>query len=330
MYTIMNNDLITPENTPALSGERFHMEIMAGLSAHPKRLPSKYFYDETGDRLFQQIMRCPEYYLTRCELDIFQNKSAELIRAIAGSEGSLDIIELGAGDGTKTIHLLQKLQKENRNLRYIPIDISGHILNVLENSIRSQMPTLDIRPLEGDYFDMLGKAKIMSGHRKVLLFSGANIGNMTIADAKQFCIKLRHSLQKGDCAVIGFDLKKDPNMIRAAYDDQQGITRAFNLNLLARINRQLGGDFDLNAFTHYCNYDPETGTCKSYLISMSDQTVLFPDAEVKFRQGEYIHTEISQKYTLQEISSMAVSSGFDSNTYVADSNGWFVSAVWKA
>lgn len=310
--------------------EKFREEVLEGLRCRPKRLPSKYFYDKTGDMLFQQIMACPEYYLTNCELEIFQSKTAELARIITSVNGAFDLIELGAGDATKSQYLLKYLSDQKVAFTYMPIDISGNILSVLETRLRAEITDMGIMCLEGEYFETLGKVAALSDSRKVVMFLGANIGNMEPQEAKVFCSDLRKHLQPGDLVLMGFDLKKHPKLIWEAYNDSAGLTSRFNLNLLHRINRELDGDFNTDQFEHYQTYDPGNGACKSYLVSLRDQTVAIGGCEVAFGREETIFMEISQKYTLEEAGSLARVSGFAPVYSCSDSKGWFVDAFWKA
>ena len=307
----------------------FREEVIRGLQSHPKYLSSKYFYDKRGDELFQQIMECPEYYLTDCELDIFSNQTHELAHIItAQAVAPFDLIELGAGDGTKSKYLLQELLHQKADFTYLPIDISGNVLTQLESNL-SDLTNLKIKSLQGDYLDMLGEAAAMSSHRKVVLFLGANIGNMNRLEAQLFCESVHRILQPGDQLLIGFDLKKNPQTILDAYNDHAGITRDFNLNLLERINRELEAGFDLTQFTHYPMYDPETGACKSYLVSTVQQTVTMGDHSFRFNEGEWIFMEISQKYSIKNIQTLAAQSGFVIERNLTDQKNWFVDSIWK-
>jgi L-histidine N-alpha-methyltransferase len=318
----MSNNLTAVES-------QFLTETIAGLQASPKFMKAKYFYDERGDYLFQQIMEMDEYYLTNAEMDIFSNQARHIADLILTGNTPFDLIELGAGDATKSIHLLRKLAKENLEFSYLPVDISAHVISDLEANLPRELPELDIKGLNGDYLDMLHKATTLSKRRKVVLFMGANIGNMNQDEAEKFLISLRRLLAKGDLLIIGFDLKKNPKQILAAYNDSKGITKAFNLNLLERINRELGGDFELKNFEHYASYDPESGACKSYLISLKDQIVhIGAAATISFTQDEYIYMEISQKYALEDIERLASRSGFYCQHNFFDANKYFVDAVW--
>ncbi|HEY1197089.1 L-histidine N(alpha)-methyltransferase [Flavobacterium sp.] len=323
----------TKELKTEIEGEKashFLEDILAGLRQHPKKLESKYFYDRRGDELFQKIMEMPEYYLTRCEMDIFKNKTAEIASSIRAEQTPFDLIELGAGDASKSIYLLQYLKQQGTDFRYRPIDISGNILSVLENKLKDNIPDLDIESLEGEYFDMLHKASQFSERRKVILFLGSNIGNMELEEAYRFCFELRKNLNKGDVVMIGFDLKKEPNIILNAYNDPSGVTASFNLNLLQRINRELNADFIIDQFEHFETYDPLTGACRSYLISLQEQQVKVGHHIFDFKENEPVYMEVSQKFSIDDINKMASQSGFQSHGNISDSKEWFVDAFWTA
>lgn len=319
--------MITKRMVPV--GSQFLNDVLAGLQAEPKFLGSKYFYDEKGDQIFQQIMEMKEYYLTDSEMEILQEQSAKLATLISLDGDAFDLIELGAGDATKSIHLLKALLQAQLNFTYLPIDISAHVIADLEDNLPKKLPDLQIEGLNGDYFKMLEKAKAISNRRKVVLFMGANIGNMDLAEAENFCRDLREELSPNDLLIIGFDLKKNPQQILAAYNDPTGITRSFNLNLLNRINRELDGDFNISNFDHYASYDPETGACKSYLISLNDQRVNIGDETIHFNKNEHIYMEISQKYSLEDIDALASKTGFTPMHRFFDRQEYFVDAVWK-
>ncbi len=308
---------------------QFFDDVVEGLSHSPKKLPSKYFYDATGDRLFQEIMHSPDYYPTRCELEIFSTKGSEIAQLITNDETPFDLIELGAGDCYKSVHLMKELMRWNAVFNYIPIDISGAILNHLESSLPTILPGMPIKCMHGEYFQMLRSANKHSGNRKVILFLGGNIGNMTIPECDLFCQNLHECLDPGDLVIIGFDLVKNPRIIRTAYDDHEGVTKKFNLNLLDRINKELGANFNLNDFEHYCSYEPETGACKSFLICLADRTVWIGDAKILFKKNEYIWMEISQKYTIEQIDDISQTNGFLPIINLMDNRKWFVDACWK-
>jgi L-histidine N-alpha-methyltransferase len=310
--------------------EQFCTDIMAGLTAETKYLEAKYFYDAAGDEIFQEIMNAPEYYPTNCELEIFTEQTEALAQAIIADGSPFDLIELGAGDAMKSTHLLRHLLDKQAAFTYVPIDISGHVINYLNETLPQTLPGLQLKGLTGEYFDMLKQAAEISGRRKVVMFLGSNIGNMPVADAQGFCAEMRKHLSAGDSVLIGVDLKKNPKIILAAYNDAGGYTRQFNLNLLTRINRELQGNFDLNQFEHYPMYDPETGACKSYLISLTDQQVQLCDETIEFKKDEYIYMEISQKYTIEQTNQMAADAGFKPLNHFMDSKGWFLDSIWMA
>ncbi len=315
-----------------LNGRRpstFYHEVINGLRAENKYLSSKYFYDETGDKLFQQIMATPEYYPTRCEMEILQFQSVKMSQLFREYGSSFDLIELGPGDATKSWHLLKELQKEKIPFTYYPIDISSNVIRWLEDRLPLSLPGIRLHGLNGEYMDKMEQVGTFSAGQKIVLFMGANIGNMTMAEATFFCRQLHDRMNPGDLLLVGFDLKKHPKTILDAYNDRQGITRAFNFNLLQRINRELGGDFNLEHFEHCPVYDPGTGTCKSYLISLAAQEVHIGDITIPFRENESLYMEISQKYTLTETAQMAAQSGFLPVHTFLDSKKWFADVLWQ-
>lgn len=315
---------------PADIAEEFYADVVTGLKQTPKCLNSKYFYDATGDKLFQDLMSCDEYYPTNCELEIFTEQTAGLCQAMIADGSAFDLIELGAGDAMKSTFLLKYLLEQKADFSYLPIDISANVISYLNDTLPVTLPGLQVAGLNGDYFDMLKKAASISERRKVVLFLGSNIGNMPPAEAEDFCRELRNNLSPGDMVLIGVDLKKNPKTVLAAYNDKEGITKRFNLNLLTRINRELHADFDESKFEHYPMYDPETGACKSYLISTEDQHVKVGIEDIFFAKDEYVYMEISQKYTVMQTNQMAADSGFKPVNLFFDSKKWFVDAVWMA
>lgn len=308
--------------------DHFLNDVLTGLQSTPKHLSSKYFYDKKGDELFQKIMAMPEYYLTRCELDIFKNKTGEIADCIKADQQPFDLIELGAGDAMKSTYLLEYLIEKGNDFTYMPIDISGNILSVLKENLKKKLPDMNVLPLEGEYFQMLEKAMTLSSRRKVILFLGGNIGNMNRKEAEGFCKELHQLLNREDIVLIGFDLKKNPYTVLNAYSDQSGITAQFNLNLLSRINRELGGDFTIDQFQHYESYDPITGACRSFLISLAEQEVRIAGKMITFKENEVIDMEVSQKFSKPEIEELAKKSGFTITGEISDSKNWFVDSIW--
>ena len=308
----------------------FAEDVRLGLTNNPRYLLSRYFYDAAGDQLFQKIMNLPEYYLTRCEFEIFQKHRDAIFRTLGNAP--FDLIELGAGDGLKTQVLLQHFLNKKADFRYLPIDISGSILEHLEQTLREQWPALRVTPVEGEYFSALQEIDRLSDRRKLVLFLGSNIGNMPQEQAADFLRQLRQQMHPGDGLLVGFDLKKDPDIILAAYNDAQGVTRDFNLNLLRRINRELGADFDLTAFRHWPVYNPLTGDMKSYLISEKEQTVRIQalELEIPFRKWEAIDMELSKKYDHAEITWLAEFAGFEVEQWFFDEKEYFVDVLFRA
>ena len=319
------------KSSSAVQQNPFAADVLRGLSATPKYLSSKYFYDDEGSRLFQEIMKLPEYYLTRAETDVFQTQTSEIFEAFSENSAEFDLIELGAGDGTKTSLLVDFFLKRNASFKYVPIDISSEALNFLTAKFHAQFPNLTIQPEQGDYFRTLETFKTKSNKRKIILFLGSNIGNFAHDQAVEFFKSLHAVLNPNDLLFIGFDLQKDPQTILAAYDDARKVTAAFNLNLLNRINRELGADFSLDNFSHYASYHPIDGAARSFLISRKAQTVHIEaiNTSFKFAAWEPIFMEISQKYSLPMIENLAKTSGFEVAQYFYDSQNFYTDALWK-
>lgn len=319
-------------STPVVTAKStFATDVEQGLTQQPKTLSSKYFYDEQGDVLFQAIMAMPSYYLTNCEYDIFAQQADGILQAI-GTHQAFEIIELGAGDGTKTKLLLEHFLQQEAKFTYRPIDISGNVLEQLVTDCAQRWPQLEVDGVEGDYFSALQSiVQEDNGLRKVVLFLGGNIGNFPQTQAQQFLSELNKTLQADDLVLIGFDLKKDPAIIQAAYDDKDGVTAQFNLNLLRRINRELGGNFNLSQWKHWETYNPVNGEARSYLISKTTQTVNIDQLNISihFDAWEAIHVEISAKYSLQEIADMAEHSGFNMQEHFTDNRQYFVDSLWR-
>lgn len=314
-----------------LLDKTFATDVFKGLTAIQKYIPSKYFYDEAGDKLFQDIMHMPEYYLTRCEYEILSFNKEILLSCFTKGADAFRLIELGAGDGLKTKILLRHFSEKGICFDYLPVDISANALNKLLVTIKQQMPAVNSKGLEGDYFDCIDKLARNDGVKNVVLLLGSNIGNYSNEEALRFLKSLNKSLSKGDNVLIGFDLKKDPALILDAYNDKSGITKVFNLNLLNRINKELGADFNIENFKHYPVYDPETGECKSYLLSTKRQQVIIKQLNVaiSFRAWEPIYTEVSKKYSIQEINELAEATGFKVRQNFLDCKHYFVDSLWE-
>lgn len=304
-------------------------DVLKGFSAQEKYIPSKYFYDDEGSRLFQKIMEMPEYYLTRSEMEILSVQSADIASALQFEE-PYNIVELGAGDAQKTQELLKYLVQQQVDFTYIPIDISGEAMQQLQQKLNTSLPGLQVQPEVGDYFSIL-KGMNFSGRSNLFLFLGGNIGNYEPDDAKVLLGMLYSHMQPGDKLLIGFDLQKNPIVIRTAYDDPYGVTRAFNLNLLHRINRELEADLVVDQFDFYCFYNPFNGEVRSALVSLVEQEVTVGALNKTFYFGpnEIIRTELSKKYTLTEIESLAQACGYKVEKHFYDHNHYFTDSLWR-
>ncbi len=301
----------------------FAEDVHDGLSSSFKNLPSKYFYDDEGSRLFQKIMALPEYYLTNCEFDILKAQSSNIYKALKFKE-HFNVVELGAGDGSKTIELLTALSNAKADFTFVPVDISNEAISILDKKIKSALPNIDIKPMIGDYFEVLHKIRTDKSP-SLVLFLGSNIGNYAYAEAIELLKLIQEELRANDKLLIGFDLKKNPNIIAPAYNDVAGITKAFNINLLTRINQELGGDFNLDQFDFYSHYNPESGAVKSYLVSLQKQDVHLSEIQktYHFEKNELIYTELSKKYNISEIEEMASKTGFACSKHFMDSKNFF-------
>lgn len=289
----------------------FRQDVFKGFTDYPKHISSKYFYDARGDRLFQKIMAMSEYYLTNCEFDILDRHKERICNQFIRGGDAFSLIELGAGDGKKTKILLRHLLEKKAGFTYRPVDISKNALLELEDTINRELPAVAVAPVLGTYFESLEALNAIRLNRKVILFLGSNIGNLLHPKAIEFLRHVRALMSSEDFLFVGFDHKKHPKRILDAYNDATGITEAFNKNVLARINREFGGTFDLDNFLHWEVYDPETGTAKSYLVARKQHTVRIEalDLTVSFKAWETIHTEISQKYDDSIVEWLAVKAG---------------------
>lgn len=307
----------------------FLKDVNDGLSQNPKYISSHYFYDKVGDELFQQIMEMPEYYLTNSELEIFQEQSDEIIKSFdINKNEEFELIELGAGDGKKTQHLLKTLLKQGFKFRYIPVDISENSLSVITDRMMSLFPDLQTAPQQGDYFEVLDQL-FSSDKPKVILFIGSNLGNMDDETATNFVSKIATHLKSGEKLLLGLDLIKSRDIVLPAYNDAAGITRDFNLNLLTRINRELGADFNFQNFEHEPAYFEKEGIAKSFLKSKVKQTVYIKDLDQSFEfdQDERIHTEISRKYNDEILKTIIGDSGLEISSKLVDRKNYFADYI---
>lgn len=309
----------------------FAKDVKNGLSTKPKQLSSKYFYDARGDELFQQIMSLDEYYLTRAEFEILDGQKESILSSFLGNDKVFRLVELGAGDGTKTKLLLDAFVQSGVDFTYSPIDISENALNQLTIDLSQRLPQLKVEALQGDYFEALNELQEQKALKEVVLFLGSTIGNFGMEEGLSFLKKLGSKLRRGDLLFIGFDLQKDPEVILNAYNDKQGVTAEFNLNMLDRINEELSADFNKENFKHYPTYDPQSGEAKSFLISKKKQLVYIDalDKQFEFENGEVIFMEVSQKYSQEMINSYASNAGFRMVNQFFDDKKYFVDALWE-
>jgi dimethylhistidine N-methyltransferase len=299
------------EQTSALA-----RDVVDGLSQHPKRLPPKYFYDAAGSELFEQITLVPEYYPTRTELGILRERGSA-IAAFVPSGAAL--VEFGAGATTKVRLLLN----ECAFAAYVPVDISGDFLKAQADALRRDFPGLAVLPVTADFTAPFALPEAIAGKPKIGFFPGSTIGNFEPHEACAFLRTARDILGQNAGMIVGVDLEKDDRVLYEAYNDKAGVTARFNLNLLNRINRELGGNFDPSAFTHRAIYNRERHRIEMHLISRKAQTVRVLGRSFSFRAGETIHTENSYKYSLERFAALARGSGWRPRACWTDSAGMF-------
>jgi len=288
----------------------FAEDVRRGFSASPKHLFPKYLYDDLGSQLFEAICRLDEYYLMRAEREILSQHADEIVSLIPNCD---TLVELGSGSAEKTRLIIEAVLRQRSNLLFIPIDISTSALKKSCSVLLQAYPQLQIRAYAADYFDGLAALQPLAGPPLLTLFLGSNIGNFEKAAAVSFLRAIRRVLRKGDALLLGADLKKDRAVLEAAYNDRLGVTRAFILNELARVNRELGGEFDLRAFDLKSIYDEAAGRVDVYLESKIDQAVSIRSLQLqlRFAAGERIHMENAYKYNREDLSVLASASGFD-------------------
>ena len=301
-----------------VGADTFREDVIAGLSLPEKALSPKYFYDAEGSRLFEAICRLKEYYPTRCELALTSAHLEDIAR-FAGN--GCQLIEYGSGESLKTRLLIRRL----RPSAYVPVDISEAALRAATKRLARAFPWLNILGVAGDFMQPLKLPvyRARSPERLVIYFPGSTIGNLTPDEAHAFLRMSRGQIGRRGAMLVGVDLKKDANVLHAAYNDLKRVTAAFNLNLLARINRDLGADFELKAFAHYAFYNVQQGRIEMHLVSLAKQTVNIGRHRFRFDLGESIHTENSCKYSVDEFSRMALAAGFRTDKVWKDSRGYF-------
>jgi dimethylhistidine N-methyltransferase len=281
-------------------------DVIAGLSRPRKELPPKYFYDERGSRLFEAICETPEYYLTRTETALMAARAGEMARQLGPR---CAVIEYGSGSGRKTRILVQALEP----VAYVPIDIAREQLRATAAGFASEFPGLAVIAVCADYSRPLALPELdgLAARRRIIYFPGSTIGNLSVPEAAVFLANARALAGAGGGMLVGVDLKKDAARLNAAYNDAHGITAEFNLNLLQRINRELGAGFDLSAFRHHAFYNTARSRIEMHLVSLKDQRVRIGGRAFRIRAGESIHTENSCKYSADEFRRLASSAGFE-------------------
>jgi dimethylhistidine N-methyltransferase len=301
------------------STQDFHREVSHGLSQEPKTLPAKLLYDQRGSELFEEICQLESYYPARCELEILWDHAEEICADIGA--GAM-VIEPGAGNAAKVRHLLACLE---RPVVYVPIEIAKPTLLAAAEKLRGDFPDLTVLPVCADYTEGLAlpPLDVPDVQKRVGFFPGSTIGNFDPGDAESFLRKLGGLLGESGQALIGVDLKKDPDVFQRAYDDPEGITAEFNLNILRRLNREFRASFNLDHFRHQALYNETLGRVEMHLVSLVPQIVAVGDARISFREGESIHTENSYKYSVDEFRALAESAGYELYRLWQDGRGYF-------
>lgn len=297
------------EVTRSHGAPTFAQDAAAGLTASPKRLSSKYLYDEVGSALFDAITTLPEYYLSRAETEILRDWGWQMVRVL---DSPIDFLELGSGSAVKTRLLIEEALRVQGRLRYSPIDISTEALRASSMALVDAYPGLTVRAFAGDYFDVLASRALRFDRRALAMFMGSNIGNYEPEQAATILSLLRDALRPGDGLLVGMDLKKDPKVLELAYDDPAGVTAAFNRNVLARMNRELGANFDAKNFGYLAQYDEAHGAVNAYLEARDAARVHIGaiNLDVEFAAGERIHTETSYKFSRTDVTKLAAATGF--------------------
>lgn len=297
----------------------FAQDVESGLALAQKTIPSMYFYDQKGEALFRKIMNLDTYYLTNSELEILSEQGGDIAGNVP-SDG-IDIIELGAGDGIKTKEFLKHLHHPDNVFR--PIDISEDAIRDISSKMNEWLPNLEVNGICGDYFQMLND--LTGDKQKLILFLGSNLGNMLDHQAQKFLEALGQAMNPGDQLLLGLDLIKSKEIVLPAYKDREGVTTAFNMNLLERMNRELGARFELDQFEHIAEYTEKEGIVKSFLKSKITQEVEIEGLEcsITFQEGEMIHTEVSRKYNEDILRGLIKNTSLVTQQQFSDKKGYF-------
>jgi L-histidine N-alpha-methyltransferase len=318
--------LIDVHLTPDYAARALRDDVRAGLTADPKWLPPKWFYDARGSELFEQITRLPEYYPTRAEREILQARAGE----IAAITKAHTLVELGSGSSEKTRLLLDGLRDRGTLTTFVPLDVSESALREAADAINADYPALDVHGVVGDFTAHLDK--LPGDPPRIVAFLGGTIGNLLPSERETFYTSIREVLEPGEWLLLGTDLVKDPATLVAAYDDSAGVTAEFNKNVLRVINRQLGADFDVDAFSHVAIWDPENEWIEMRLRADRAVSVLIPEVhlEIEFAEGEELRTEISAKFHRHGVEAELDKAGFTSAAWWTDSEARFALSLWQA
>jgi dimethylhistidine N-methyltransferase len=300
------------QRAPSSERDDFREAVVEGLSKARKSLPCRFFYDARGSELFEQITSLPEYYPTRTEAGILERYASDIARAVPANSV---LVEFGAGSSLKTEILLDEVAG---HVTYVPVDVSPSALAAAAERLEHRYPSLEVRPIVADFSHPITLPADLKGRPRTGFFPGSTIGNLTRPEVIGLLTAFGTALEAGSSLIIGVDLKKDARRLVLAYNDSQGVTAAFNLNLLTRINRELDGTIDVEAFRHEAIYNPREGRIEMHLISLSDQDVIISGRRFRFREGESIHTENSYKYAVDEFQILAVKAGWNPATVWTD------------
>ncbi len=314
-------EYLEPLETRKDSKKSWGQDIKEGLSQRPKTIPAKYFYDDQGSQLFEQICELPEYYPTRTEASILRQYAEEIVQIT----GICELVELGSGSSTKTRLLLDAYHQENEVFKYMPIDVSAGILKESAIQLKQDYNSLQIKGLVGTYEQALTQLKPSAWPARMLFFLGSSIGNFSESDYDNFLNKIAEVLENGDYFLLGIDLQKPKSTLEAAYNDSQGVTAAFNLNMLTHLNNKFEGNFDIDNFKHEAIYNQDEKQVEMYLLSEKEQEISLKKLElkVKLQKGEKILTEISRKFDVEKTKDKLESKQLKNLKVFTDENQWF-------
>ncbi|MDP9190579.1 MAG: L-histidine N(alpha)-methyltransferase [Acidobacteriota bacterium] len=315
------------------AADDFAADVRDGLTSTPKALNPRYFYDDLGSILFEAICRLPEYYVSRIEDGILASSAGDIVAAM---EAPIRLVELGSGAATKTRHLIAAALQRQAGLSYIPIDIDRSMLRGTSDALAAEHEALRLTAIAGSFDEgVLAAMRLpahLPGERTLVLFLGSTIGNLEPEARHHLLLQIRSGMRDGDAMLIGADQDKSEAILIPAYDDVLGVTAAFNRNVLGRINRELGGTFDVASFHHRAWYDRERKRIEMHLVSDIAQRITVRESgiEVDFTEGESIHTESSYKFTRDAVATMAADTGFRLTRQWTDTGGWFADYLLTA